>query len=1422
MEKKIAIIVIICCNMIHAHCNMTHAQNINFFYNRGERQYWTVDSTSINLIVADTADLPWIYQNAINYLHGDAEGYYSDEDDNLVINSRLLNGINVSVFLYSITDGHLEKVKYYTYAKNIQNKRVLFRNEIAVKLKQSSNISSVLSITQNYSISDIEIEDSVFLYITCANESDLIMLANQLYESGLTQYSEPDFYLNYECYYNDLYYEQQYYLHNTGQSITLVDNSVFHCISGIDLKTVQAWDFVSNIENPYSTKVAIVDDGVENHEDLVKNGHSKVLSGFPLINRGRPKKCHAHGQCCAGIVAATSNNNKGIVGIDQNANIVPIRIALCDEYLSYFMNEKRIARGIRKSWQDYNSDILNLSFGDIRFSSDQVMDAIQDASLIGRNNKGCVVVAASGNDFRDDSISQFGRLPSVIAVGAVKGNGDHGEYSNYSSDLNVVAFGGEARYQQGTNNSYCDIYTTDRKGRRGFNQTEDGDYYAYFGMTSAAAPMVSGVASLMLSVNPNLTSIQVKDLIEKTAQKLNGYQFDPVSPAHPNGTWNEKIGYGLVDAHKAVVYAYMFGHDEPSLSVSSPLTCNTFTCSCDIYHPELFTYEWSCSSNLNIIEQDGKQVTVIPLASGIGTISVNVLSYGRVMYTKSITVDLTAVLATSLQPVSTTPITITNNAQWTSANMLLPTTLVVDTLATLTISGILHNTPSARLIVRPGGKLIIDGGTLTSACAGEMWQGIEVVGDRTKQQLPQYQGKVELLNGAVVENAWCGIRTGLSTDNGYLTTGGIITAESATFRNNRRALEINSYAHYSPSGNVSNYVSDITRCTFTVDNSNLFAANSTSFAEHVRLWDVKGVKFSGCDFSNTTTNPYGNGRGIYAEDAGFTVTKKCLVDYVDPSTCSCPDNGTVFGAFSGFTTAVEVNTTGNPYAVSVDWADFENNVTGVKVKGNLFTTVTRNTFNLDEWPDAHVAGNIGLKLDSCSGYKVEENHFERTIYPNGPNLIENSVGIAVANSGISDNSLYRNNYVNLTRGISVAGNNGHHRFGTGLQMTCNYFNGNKYDVYLASGATVCYRQGTSTKGADNEFHNTSNTLNNFYNPGLFNVNYYFYNGDANLHPALYTGLNLTTISNVNNCASTLCGITPLDPTPFLLAGFQSDMNAYTTATGVETQNFASLQQGGTGNLSETAQSLSDSYYTAVRTLMSDSLLDLGTLEQWHTAAQPIADPYSLTETRFCEGYAELFAADVDDAEMANYAEFHAMKLALRVQNDNLDNNQDNSGTPFVNWYALTPAQIAQLQTIAERNTGRASVMAKGVLCFFHGICYEDDLLVDDNGDNNAGTRAKRVTTDITDDAALTVYPNPTDDLLFVELRGAEIARVALYDLQGRMVTGTGAHAGAPQPAGAPQQGTTATVNLRNVPAGVYLLRVTDADGKEYHQKIVKR
>ena len=696
----------------------------------------------------------------------------------------------------------------------------------------------------------------------------------------------------------------------------------------------------------------------------------------------------------------------------------------------------------------------------------------------------------------------------------------------------------------------------------------------------------------------------------------------------------------------------------------------------------------------------------------------------------------------------------------------------------------------SRLIVRPGGKLVVDGGTLTSACPNEMWQGIEVVGDRTKRQLAQYQGKVELKNGARIENALCAIRTGLREDMvTFATTGGIISASNATFKNNRQSVMINSYAYTAPSGGIANYNSTFSRCTFTIDNSNLFAANNTAFAEHVRLWDVKGVTFEGCTFNDLTSSALGKGRGIYAADAGVLVNTYCPPQ--PTPVCECPETDATYSFFSGFTTAVEVNTSGNPYAVRTDEVRFSNNSTGVSINGNQFATVTRCQFNLDQWP-ASSKGNIGLYLAGCSGYTVEGNTFKRTNYPTSPLTTDNSTGICVSTSGITANSLYRNVFEKLTKGIHVIGING--SGATGLCMTCNDFSNGKYDIHIAAKANVANNQGTAVKGADNIFASTITS--SIFNESINTINYYYGNGSAPISPYQVT---MHSGATANLCASTLCdgGI----PGPGPIDALEGDMDA-------------------------------DTYYTAVRTLMSDTVLDLNELEQWHTAAQSanfanyanIGDPYSLTETRFMEGYVETFAGNAEDVEMANYAEFHAMKLSLANDNmDNQDNNnsQNSQNSPMINWYSLTESQIAQLQTIAERNTGRASVMAKGVLCFFHGICYEDEW--DDagahagtpqQGNDTTGTRAKHIATDNPDDATLSVYPNPTEDVLFIELRGgAGIVNMVLYDLQGRVV-GTRFIASA--------TGASATVNMRDIPAGVYVLRVTDTGGKEYHRKIVRK
>ena len=80
-------------------------------------------------------------------------------------------------------------------------------------------------------------------------------------------------------------------------------------------------------------------------------------------------------------------------------------------------------------------------------------------------------------------------------------------------------------------------------------------------------------------------------------------------------------------------------------------------------------------------------------------------------------------------------------------------------------------------------------------------------------------------------------------------------------------------------------------------------------------------------------------------------------------------------------------------------------------------------------------------------------------------------------------------------------------------------------------------------------------------------------------------------------------------------------------------------------------------------------------------------------------------------------------------------------------------------------------------------------------------------------AKFKAYPNPAEDVVFVELNGnIDITNIALYDLQGRIVETV--------PTARLHGSETATLNVRNIPTGVYVLRVTDVEGNKYHQKLV--
>jgi len=335
-------------------------------------------------------------------------------------------------------------------------------------------------------------------------------------------------------------------LKNTGQYGT--------AYVGIDIKAEEAW----GISTGSGVKVAIYDGGFEmNHPDLQANVYG---TGFDVPLGISPSKVrHPHGIACAGITGAVQDNNIGISGVAPNTNL--ISISMCS---NCFISSTQIAKGF--NWAvDNEIDVISNSWNG-HISSQIIDDAITNALQNGRNDLGCVVIFSTGN-VNSSILYPANSNPDILAVGAMSPCGERkNSYSCdeeiwgscYGSQLDVVAPG-------------VKMPTTDQQGENGYNpkykQTQETnpnyfdhkDYYSSFGGTSAACPVVAGVSALILSVNPCLTGKEVRDIIEQTAQKIGNYSYT-TNTDRPNGTWNNEMGYGLVNAYEAVLMAQQTGN----------------------------------------------------------------------------------------------------------------------------------------------------------------------------------------------------------------------------------------------------------------------------------------------------------------------------------------------------------------------------------------------------------------------------------------------------------------------------------------------------------------------------------------------------------------------------------------------------------------------------------------------------------------------------------------------------------------------------------------------------------------------------------------------------------------------------------------------------------------------------------------------
>ena len=248
--------------------------------------------------------------------------------------------------------------------------------------------------------------------------------------------------------------------------------------------------------------IAILDTGVDpNHPDLAP----KLVPGWNVYdNNADTHDVYGHGTQVAGAAAATGNNTMGVASVAWGCDIMPIRISDLAGYASL----STVASGL--TWAaDHGARVANISYAVSDYSS--TASAAQYFQ-----SKGGVVTISAGNDGVFDSSPDN---PYVLTVSATTNLDNVATFSNTGNNIDLGAPG-------------TMVYTTC-----------NGSAYGYGSGTSFSAPLVAGVAALVLSANPALTPSQVQDILRQSA--------DDKGPAG----WDPGYGSGRLNAANAVAMA---------------------------------------------------------------------------------------------------------------------------------------------------------------------------------------------------------------------------------------------------------------------------------------------------------------------------------------------------------------------------------------------------------------------------------------------------------------------------------------------------------------------------------------------------------------------------------------------------------------------------------------------------------------------------------------------------------------------------------------------------------------------------------------------------------------------------------------------------------------------------------------------------
>jgi len=334
------------------------------------------------------------------------------------VSAQRVNLDNTNVNLQSIHSGN-----------NYVEGEVLVKfRESEINLKSSQGIKELSALSDNKTVHEKDILKQPNIALLKSDSKTTQQLINEFKNNPAVEYVEPNYIYQAALIPNDIDFNKQWGLHNTGQEVNGISG-----IADADIDMPEAWDLLSG-KNLNEVIVAVIDSGVDIiHPDL----STQLLEGYDWVDHDdNPQDLDGHGTHVAGVIGALGNNTQGISGFSSKIKILPIRVLDGSGYTT----ATKLSLGIYDAY-DQGAKIVNLSIAGSGYSQ-----SVYSAMSFGESLYDTLFIVSAGNtgssNDNDPMYPASYDLDNIISVAATNQDDNLANFSNYGlNSVDVAAPG---------------------------------------------------------------------------------------------------------------------------------------------------------------------------------------------------------------------------------------------------------------------------------------------------------------------------------------------------------------------------------------------------------------------------------------------------------------------------------------------------------------------------------------------------------------------------------------------------------------------------------------------------------------------------------------------------------------------------------------------------------------------------------------------------------------------------------------------------------------------------------------------------------------------------------------------------------------------------------------------------------------------